>query len=417
MVRMPVGFYLSTMKLRDLATLSAVIVFACLSSSCGNWAARAVKHVPATTALERPYAYDGHVVIVGAGPAGLAAAKVMEQNEVSYTLLEATDRIGGRLKKDTTLADFPIDLGAEWIHSNPIVLNRIKGKPGDEVDEDLIPYRLESSCTWDGKELRPLTDKFMHRYYEFLPESKFRHSTWYDFVMDNLGEDVVANVIHESVVSRVDLSGETIQILTTSGQLHQADKVILAVPVGVLQRDVIEFNPSLDLDRVEALRRIDFLTGFKMFLRFEECFYPNVVTCEVSDGEKAFYDVAYKKEASSHVMALLVQGAHAGGYFDLGSKEAMVQAALDELDAMFEGAASKHYTGEWRLENWGQTPHIEGTWTTAYRERSRDLKTIRKPLDNRVFFAGEIFDKHRQMGVPGAVLSGFDAAHDALTAE
>ena len=151
--------------------------------------------------------------------------------------------------------------------------------------------------------------------------------------------------------------------------------------------------------------------------RPHDCFYPNVVTYEVSDGEKAFYDVAYKKEASSHVMALLVQGAHAGGYFDLGSKEAMVQAALDELDAMFEGAASKHYTGEWRLENWGQTPHIEGTWTTAYRERSRDLKTIRKPLDNRVFFAGEIFDKHRQMGVPGAVLSGFDAAHDALTAE
>jgi hypothetical protein len=34
-----------------------------------------------------------------------------------------------------------------------------------------------------------------------------------------------------------------------------------------------------------------------------------------------------------------------------------------------------------------------------------------------VFFAGEIFDRHRQMGVPGAVLSGFDAAHDALTSD
>jgi len=34
-----------------------------------------------------------------------------------------------------------------------------------------------------------------------------------------------------------------------------------------------------------------------------------------------------------------------------------------------------------------------------------------------VFFAGEIFDMHRQMGVPGAVLSGFDAAHVALTSD
>ena len=110
-----------------------------------------------------------------------------------------------------------------------------------------------------------------------------------------------------------------------------------------------------------------------------------------------------------------MQGEIAHNYFDLGSKEAMVQAALDELDLMFDGEASKHYTGEWRLENWGQTPHIEGTWTAAYRERSRDLEIIQRPLEDKVFFAGEIFDMHRQMGVPGAVLSGFDAAHAALT--
>ena len=68
----------------------------------------------------------------------MAAAKVMAQNGIDCNVLEATDRLGGRLKKDTTLADF-IDLGAEWIHSHPVVLNRMKGKPGDEVEEELIP--------------------------------------------------------------------------------------------------------------------------------------------------------------------------------------------------------------------------------------------------------------------------------------
>ncbi|MDA9864031.1 FAD-dependent oxidoreductase [Flavobacteriales bacterium] len=395
----------------------ALVVLANVMSGCGNWAARAVKHIPASTALDRPYAYDGHVVVVGAGPAGLAAAKVMAQNGVSCTVLEATDRLGGRLKKDTMLADFPIDLGAEWIHSNPVVLNRMKGKPGDEVEEELIPYRLESSSTWDGKELRPLTDRFMNRYYEFMPESKFKHSTWYDFVMNNIGDEVADNVIHKSVVSRVDWTGESVEVVTTDGQRHTADKVILAVPVGVLQKDAIEFIPPLDKIRSDALQRIDFLTGFKMFLRFEKCFYPNVVNCEVPFGGKVFYDVAFKKEASSHVMALLVQGEIANKYFELGSKEAMVRAALNELDVMFDGEASKHYTGEWRLENWGQAPHIEGTWTAAYRERSRDLEIIRRPLGDKVFFAGEIFDMYRQMGVPGAVLSGFDAAHAALTSK
>ena len=405
------------MNVSNRILLPSIVVLACLTSGCGNWAARAAKHIPANTALERSYAYDGKVVIVGAGPAGLAAAKVMAQNGIDCTVLEATDRLGGRLKKDTTLADFPIDLGAEWIHSHPVVLNRMKGKPGDEVEDELIPYRLESSSTWDGEELRPLTQRFLNRYYERMPESKFKHSTWYDFVMDNLGHEVADNVILESVVSRVDWSGEKVEVITSEGQHHVADKVILAVPVGVLQKGAIEFNPPLDMERAEALQRIEFHTGFKMFLRFEECFYPNVVNCEVPSGEKAFYDVAYKKEASSHVLALLVQGEIANNYFELGSKEAMVRAALDELDVMFDGEASKHYTGEWRLENWGQTPHIEGTWTAAYGERSRDLEIIRQPMEDKVFFAGEIFDTHRQMGVPGAVLSGFDAAHSALTSD
>ena len=38
------------------------------------------------------------------------------------------------------MADFPIDLGAEWIHHLPAVLNRLKGKPGDSVDEETVPY-------------------------------------------------------------------------------------------------------------------------------------------------------------------------------------------------------------------------------------------------------------------------------------
>ena len=111
-------------------------------SSCLRWAARAVDQLPEETALHKSYVYKGKVIIIGAGASGLAAAKVLEQNGIDYLILEATDRYGGRLKKDTTLADFPIDIGAEWIHSHPNVLNVLEGKKGDEVEEDLIPYHL-----------------------------------------------------------------------------------------------------------------------------------------------------------------------------------------------------------------------------------------------------------------------------------
>ena len=34
----------------------------------------------------------------------------------------------------------------EWLHSAPITLNKLKGKYGDEIDEELIPYHLDSKC-------------------------------------------------------------------------------------------------------------------------------------------------------------------------------------------------------------------------------------------------------------------------------
>ena len=40
---------------------------------------------------------------------------------------------------------------------------------------------------------------------------------------------------------------------------------------------------------------------------------------------------------------------------------------------------------------------------------------IREPLKNKFYFSGEIYDKYRQMGVPGAVLSGYDSIDKLLT--
>ena len=93
-----------------------------------KWAARAKDKIPQETALDKSYDYNGKVIVIGAGASGLAVAKVLKKNNIDFFVLEAADRYGGRLEKNTTLADFPIDIGAEWIHSNPLVLNRIKGK-------------------------------------------------------------------------------------------------------------------------------------------------------------------------------------------------------------------------------------------------------------------------------------------------
>lgn len=60
---------------------------------------------------------DVDVVIVGAGAAGLAAAKVLLEKGLSFTVLEAMDRIGGRAWTTDTDFGVPFDIGCAWLHA------------------------------------------------------------------------------------------------------------------------------------------------------------------------------------------------------------------------------------------------------------------------------------------------------------
>ena len=63
---------------------------------------------------------DVDVVIIGAGAAGIAAARRVAAAKVRFALLEAGDRIGGRCVTDSKTFGVPFDLGAHWIHNSDV---------------------------------------------------------------------------------------------------------------------------------------------------------------------------------------------------------------------------------------------------------------------------------------------------------
>ena len=71
------------------------------------------------TKTSTPTGASADVAIVGAGVAGLAAMRVLEERGVRTRVLEARDRIGGRVHtvRDARLAH-PIELGAEFVHGS-----------------------------------------------------------------------------------------------------------------------------------------------------------------------------------------------------------------------------------------------------------------------------------------------------------
>ena len=76
-----------------------------------------------------------HVIVVGAGLAGLSAAGVLLDRGCAVTVLEARDRIGGRVYPAGTAAGVPVELGPEWL-SDDGELHRLLTGAGVR----LVPY-------------------------------------------------------------------------------------------------------------------------------------------------------------------------------------------------------------------------------------------------------------------------------------
>ena len=115
------------------------------------------------------------VIIIGAGASGLAAAYKLEEEGIDYQILEASDRIGGRLKKNEGFADFPIDLGAEWIHEDKSILNYITNQSGSEPNVETILYQPMNVHEVDGNTITQNSEQEMIDYYaNYITEYKFK---------------------------------------------------------------------------------------------------------------------------------------------------------------------------------------------------------------------------------------------------
>ncbi len=358
--------------------------------------------------------FSGKVLIIGAGAAGLSAGYFLNRYNIDFQIIEASAVYGGRVKRASNFVDFPIDLGAEWIHTSPSVLSEIIDDSTVNANIDFITYNPKTFSVWKNGELKPRN--FVSNFYS---EYKFKDTTWYGFFEKYIVSDFLDKIVYNEPITQIDYSFNKVILQSLNGNSYEADKVLITVPMKVLQSRIINFMPALPVEKTNAIDSIYIGDGLKVFIEFSKNFYPDILGIgglleSLASADKIFYDAAFRKDADANVMGLFSINDRASEYTSLATEQEIIDKIMSELDEIFDGQASKYYVKH-LIQNWSKEPYILGAYSYTFNEDQEEtVNTILKPLDDKIYFAGEALSVDNQATVHGACQSAYATVEKLL---
>jgi monoamine oxidase len=410
--------------------------------------------------VRRALAAETDVLVVGAGAAGLTAAKLLRQAGATVTVLEARSRIGGRAFTDQSLGAY-FDAGAHYIHwaeRNPwrqiaqdlnVPLNE-EADGGFRVYRDGVPvpeterrrrraaYRdlenlIEATGSLDGS----FADAVQGKAPELsaaaggitlfaLGEEPERVSVQdYDQLWS--GDDFIPLGGYGTLVARyganvpVSLNTPVTHLRWGEGRVEAetpngivtARTAIVTVPIGVLHAESLRFTPALPSETLKALNGLHMGALTKIALRVDRSRFGAVEATDLSDtdarGETTSFE--FWPDGQEIVLAYL-GGDHAREVCRAGERAA-IDFATERLATMVGGRIHDTVKGG-RLAGWWNDPHSRGSYSIVSPGHLTARQALRVPLGERVWLAGEASAGGGAMTVGGASLEGQRAANEVL---
>jgi monoamine oxidase len=203
-------------------------------------------------------------------------------------------------------------------------------------------------------------------------------------------------------------------MLATSRGDFRADRAIVTVPLGVLQREAIGFDPPLPDEKLEAIGWLGVGTLNKIALRFRESFWPGGAQSlgylnGRPDETLEFWNASY---TGAPILVAYAGGSFARAIENLPEGEA-VDLAMDHLRAMF-GTAAPDPRAVVRTR-WASEAYAGGSYSYLAPGSGRAHRiSLARPVGDQLFFAGEATSGQYAGTVHGALLSGREAARQIL---
>ncbi|EWC45180.1 hypothetical protein DRE_06068 [Drechslerella stenobrocha 248] len=216
------------------------------------------------------------------------------------------------------------------------------------------------------------------------------------------------------------------------GSKFSADKVIVTLPLGVLKKQGVKFDPPLSGAKRSAIDKLGFGLLNKVIMIYEEPFWdttkdgfgclrqPEGDESSLSSYEKKrgrFYMWwnASKVVGRPTLVGLMV--GDAAEQVENESDDELVEEATGILKNCFGDDKVPSEPDQSIVTRWRSDPFACGTYSyIAAGSTGADYDVIAEPIDNQIFFAGEHTNRHYPATVHGAYISGLRAAGEVVDA-
>eukprot|EP00804_Cyclotella_cryptica_P010393 CCRYP_019949-RA/>CCRYP_019949-RA protein AED:0.13 eAED:0.13 QI:0/0.5/0.33/1/1/1/3/568/506 len=452
--------------------------------------------------------YD--VVIIGAGWAGLGAARTLQsKGQNNFLVLEAEDSVGGRCRTVEIDGDTTAELGCQWIHgattANPVY--NIATSSGIATIESIgnvayysdvfggerphrvpsadirtisrthytngfIPFqaRLQDSTNQD-QSLRQTADKYISNKnlegdtrlgFEYaldtnIPQNYaasledllfvFLWNRWdsdsqisgsdhlieqgpgkgYSGVLSHYAAPLANKISYDSTVTSINWSSSSKVAIsyTKAGQTVnvEAKKVILTVPLGVLQKGSISFAPALPSWKLQAINKLGMGVYNKVIMRWNDddtLPWPSDVEWLnriASLGDQGHWTEFFNlKPATGKQVLVAFSAGRESERVEALSDDSIKSEVMESLEAMF-GTSSVPEPEQVVITRWKANPLSAGAYSYYKLGSAPKHRTdLGKALGSRLFFAGEACHLKYMSTTHGALMSGQSAANAVVTA-
>ena len=417
---------------------------------------------------------EGDVLIIGAGAAGLAAARELSVAGFRVIVVEARNRIGGRI--NTHSDQFPIELGAEFVHGKPretltiaerahltlqnvpnkhwYLENGVLVKSGEFWSKVEAVMEEMSSYTGPDQSFAQFIDDYTRKTHvedvetiatlyvegfhaahadrigvhglnktnkaaEQIDEDKqFRIQSGYGLLAQTLQDEAVAAgaTFHlDTVVKEVRWKRNEVNVITGGSREYKARCLVTTLPLSLIQNGSVRFVPGID-SKGEAARKLAMGHVVKVLLRFRSAFWKdradlNDFTFIHAPAEPL--PTWWTQFPSDTPLLVGWAGGSRADVFSGASEDSLLDQSLQTLAHVFQTSREslEQMLEEFYFHNWQSDPFAAGAYSYIPVGGVDALVELARPVDATLYFAGEATNTEGHQGtVHGAIASGLRAA-------